>query len=111
MDGKGWNTNMNQNLNVHFKPKNELSETEIKQWKQRYNEYLLRHCKAEIYLNNNNISVSDREKWLPEYRDIVNQLNFILSILDEAEIKYNFDNILGGFDIEEAKEQSVRGVA
>jgi hypothetical protein len=52
-----------------------MEEQEIKQWKQKYNEYLIRHFKAaametdDYFKNMNNF-----EKWQPKYQEILNEL-------------------------------------
>lgn len=74
---------------------------EILELKQEYNKYLLRHSKAFIYLEDNNISINEREKWLPEYKRIVYHLNRILNKLELKGVHYTLIEGLGGFDIED----------
>jgi len=77
-----------------------MNEEQIKQWKERYNEYLLRHCKAIIYLDDNKINFADREKWIPKYQEILKELDYILSLFDSEGIKYTNDEALGGFNVD-----------
>lgn len=72
----------------------------ILELKQEYNSLLLREAKAEIYLEDESIPVTEREKWQPEYKKIVDRLNELITQI-EAEIgrKLTQSEIQGGFDV------------
>jgi hypothetical protein len=67
--------------------------------KAEYNNYLLRHCKACVYLEDEQVPMADREKWLPQYKVILSNLNRILDTLDIYNISYSVSDVLSGFDI------------
>ncbi len=61
--------------------------------KQRYNELLARFGKAQEYLDNAGIELSEREKHIPLALEIIKELNHLLQ-----EIKvYNENEVLHGF--------------
>jgi hypothetical protein len=60
--------------------------------KQQYNELLKRFLAGTKYLDNNEIPIAEREKWLPEYEKIRAEMEQILSQVEHTE-----DNILRGF--------------
>lgn len=72
----------------------------IKEYFIEYNNYVERYKKACIYLNNNNVSIADKEKWLPEFQRINEKLQSILDILDFYKIGYDEKEIENGFDID-----------
>ena len=49
---------------------------------EKLNELLKRHEKAVQYLDNMNIAAERKEKWLPEYEKLVQELN---QLWDEIE--------------------------
>jgi hypothetical protein len=76
-----------------------MTDEEIKQWKQKFNELLLRHCKAIAYLDNLAIGQAKREAWIPQYQDILKELDYIVSLFDTDGVKYTNFEIWGGFEI------------
>lgn len=79
----------------------QVEESYINELKKEYNTYLMRHFKAAIYLDDNNIPLDEREQWLPEYKNILDNLNRILNQLDIYEATYSANEVLGGFNIDE----------
>ena len=76
-----------------------MTEEEIKEWKQKYNGFLIRHCKAIAVLDDLGVAQSKREIWIPNYQKILKELDYIVSLFDTDGIKYTTDEILGGFEI------------
>ncbi|HEY5585688.1 MAG TPA: hypothetical protein VIK78_14530 [Ruminiclostridium sp.] len=77
-----------------------MDELEIRGHKQQYNEYLKRHYKASVVLDDNKIPFGQREKWIPNYQRVLNELNFILNLFDTDRVKYTSDEVFGGFDVQ-----------
>lgn len=46
--------------------------------KKEYDELLAREKKAAEYLDNQNIPIAEREKWIPQYKSIINRLGAIM---------------------------------
>ena len=76
-----------------------MEKLEIEGWKKKYNEHLVRHFKAVAVLDDNKIPLKQRDVWIPNYQDVLKELNYILSLFDAEGIDYTFDEVLGGFDI------------
>lgn len=76
-----------------------MTTKELQQWKQKYNEYLMRHFKAVVLDEQNYFKEKQNfEKWQPKYQEVINELNYILSLFDAENIKYTFDEMTGGFE-------------
>lgn len=73
---------------------------EINGFKQRYNEFLMRHFKACLVLDDNSVPIPQREKWIPNYQEVLTELNYILCLFDADGIKYTNDEVLGGFNVD-----------
>jgi len=71
--------------------------------KRDYN-YLMRHFKAVAFLDNQSIPIADREMWLQEYKNVLENLNRLLKVFGDSEILYTKDEALSGFYIEDKKE-------
>jgi hypothetical protein len=76
-----------------------MENKELTGWKQRYNKYLKRHYKAITFMDNCDIPKSDREKWIPDYREVLKELNYILSLFENDGIQYTTEEALEGFEI------------
>jgi hypothetical protein len=70
-------------------------EKAVEQAKNYYNRLLDRHYKALIFFADNEITIEDKEKWVPEYREILASLGEMLDIIGE----YTDENILNGFEV------------
>jgi hypothetical protein len=68
--------------------------------KKQYNILLKRHNRATEYLDDMSKSINDREKWLPEYKTILQKLNSILGELKGLGIKVTDDEIIDGFEVD-----------
>jgi hypothetical protein len=75
-------------------------DQEVINLKKEYNSYLKRHHKACVMLDDNNVPISKRESWLPEYKRILYHLNRILNELDERKVEYTAEEALAGFEVE-----------
>lgn len=76
-----------------------MTQGELEGWKARYNAILMRYYKGVVYLENGEIAITQREKWLPELEKIVEELNYILALFDADNISYRADEVLGGFQL------------
>lgn len=65
--------------------------------KKEYNRLLERFWNGMAYLNNPNTPEEKKDKWLPEFEKIGEQLNIILLILKERGIDCSKTEILEGF--------------
>lgn len=77
-----------------------MDQEYIDNLKREYNKTLLRHIKAFIYLEDNNIPMNKREEWLPEFQKIIDNLNRILNTLEVYEVKIKTQNVLSGFPVD-----------
>ena len=72
-------------------------EKAVQQAKEYYNILLERHYKALIFFADNGITIEDKEKWVPEYREILASLGEMLDIIGKG--NYTDDNILNGLEV------------
>lgn len=61
--------------------------------KKQYNQLLERYYKAEKYFDRTDITEREKEKYILHFKEILNNLNYLLGEIGEYETK----NILGGF--------------
>jgi len=47
-------------------------------FKQKYNDLLLREKKAELFLENSKVSQADKDKWMPKFVEITEQLSLLM---------------------------------
>ena len=78
--------------------------TENQGHKLQYNKLLLRHDKACIYLENDKVPALQRQNWLPEFEKVIEEMNYIISILEAAGECVSTQEILNGFWVEEVEE-------
>jgi hypothetical protein len=45
----------------------------------RYDYLMKRYEKADAIMSNMDVSIADKEKWLPEFREVVRELNEIFT--------------------------------
>ncbi len=79
-------------------------ENEVTKLKKQYNDVLIRHYKGKKYLDDDSILIENREKWVPEFTNILHELSRILKAIEDSGIKYTDSEILGGFDVEKRKK-------
>lgn len=72
----------------------------IKQTKQQYNTLIKRYKKYEEFVENPNISMEDKYKWVPEAKLLINQLGGLLVKLKDLEVMYTHEEVLNGFSEE-----------
>ena len=60
---------------------------------KRYNQVLTRVHRAEDFLNDHNIDITEKEPWIEEYKCLCNELG---SLLDKIKF-YEKHNVLSGF--------------
>ena len=61
--------------------------------KKQYNEVLRRFYKAEMYLENNDIPLEEREKHIPKAKEVIDGLNTLLKEIGT----YTDHEMLNGF--------------
>jgi hypothetical protein len=76
-----------------------MNRDEELELKREYNKVLKRHHKAALYMDDCNVPISQRETFLPEYKNIIDRLNTILNIFEINKIEYSTKEGLGGFDL------------
>lgn len=69
----------------------------ISELKQEYNKLLKRIDAGSKYLDDNNISVLEKEAKIPAFRRIVDNLNSILLELKKNKVYYTNEEIINGF--------------
>lgn len=72
----------------------------ILELKKNYNALLEREKKAEIYLENDKVPQENREKWMPEFVKITEQLSLLMREYKKTTGTEMLDNeVLQGFKI------------
>lgn len=64
---------------------------------QRYDQELQRYSNGAIYLDNPAIPMCDREKWIPEFRKIINVLDSLVIQIKDVGYEMSNNQILNGF--------------
>jgi hypothetical protein len=59
---------------------------------------LKKYYEAEKHIENDKIPPKTREKWLPKFFTLLNQLNYILSLFDADNVKYTPQQAENGFN-------------
>jgi len=67
--------------------------------KQGYNKLLKTYRKAEIYMDNQNVPVSEREQHLEKFSKIIDGLNGYIKLFKAEKIEYSDEDLLEGFKI------------
>lgn len=70
------------------------------QAKYHYNKWLDRHYKALTFFADNGITIEEKEKWIPNYRDITMALGELLDFIGD----YTEDEALNGFEVKDLKK-------
>jgi len=71
--------------------------------KIEYNLLLKRAKKGEAYLDNQEIALEKRDKWIPEFQKIINRMGVILGELGDV----STETVFNGFKFEEAKNENL----
>jgi hypothetical protein len=59
--------------------------------KQKYNDLLMRAWKAVYFMDNLTVNMADKEKWLPEFKKLLDEINsMITGDFTDNEILYGF---------------------
>ena len=66
---------------------------------KQYNEILAREVKAQKYLDDNTKTIEEREKWIPEYRNILLELSGIFIDITKLGRKITPEEAANGFQI------------
>jgi len=66
--------------------------------KIEYNLLLKRAKKGEAYLDNQEVALEKRDKWIPEFQKIINRMGVILGELGDV----STETVFNGFKFEEA---------
>ena len=70
---------------------------EIAGHKDQYNKLLLRHENAVMYLDNTKVPAMQKEKWLPEFEKLIEEMNWIICVLEADGYVPTTQEILNGF--------------
>lgn len=65
--------------------------------KEEYNKLLEREKKAAQYLDDNTKPIAEREKWIPQYKNIIDRLGAIIDELRQLGYKMTDNEIIEGF--------------
>ena len=76
-----------------------MTPEELLELKAEYNKELQKHQRACVYMDDNNVPIPERERYIPAYRKILDNLNRMLNQFDIYDIPYSVDEGLGGFVI------------
>ena len=67
----------------------------MEELKNQYNSLLIRCIRAELYMDNPENPEEVKEKYMPEFKKIIHQLNNLLEHIGE----YTHDEVCNGFQI------------
>ena len=76
-----------------------MEAKEIIGWKQKYNDLLIRHFKAVLLLDNAEVANIEREKWIPNYKKVIDEMTYIICLFDADKVPYTFVECMGGFEV------------
>lgn len=65
--------------------------------KAEYNQVLQRYSKAAVYLDDTDVPITIKEKWIPEFQSIIKQLNSLIEQIEAVGQKMTGTQILEGF--------------
>jgi len=74
-----------------------LTPTQIRQYKVAYNQLITRHGKAETYLGNQEIPQEVRDRYVPEFQKLTENLCRAIKAFHDNGIEMTDDEVLGGF--------------
>lgn len=75
-------------------------EATTKSLKKEYNKLIKRYKTGADYLDNNGIPLEEREKWMDEFRNIIDGLNGFLKEFKKLGIETTEDEIMNGFELD-----------
>ena len=73
----------------------------MKDLKAKYNKVLLNYYRAADYMDNQEVPVKTREKHIPRFKAIIDELNRLLKIFREGGINYSDTEALNGFYLDD----------
>jgi hypothetical protein len=72
-------------------------ETLLKELKTHYNKLIKRYKAGVEYIDNSHIPIEEREKWVLEYKKLIEQLNGFLNEFEKIGVEVSDDETLNGF--------------
>ena len=72
----------------------------LNELKTHYNKLIKRYKTGADYLDNNGIPLEEREKWMDEFRNIIDGLNGFLKEFKKLGIETTEDEIMNGFELD-----------
>lgn len=72
----------------------------LNELKTHYNKLIKRYKTGGDYLDNNGIPLEEREKWMDEFRNIIDGLNGFLKEFKKLGIETTEDEIMNGFELD-----------
>ena len=72
----------------------------LNELKTHYNKLIKRYKTGADYLDNNGIPLEEREKWMDEFRNIIDGLNGLLKEFKKLGIETTEDEIMNGFELD-----------
>jgi hypothetical protein len=91
------------------KPTKELErrKTMVTELKRKFNELLIRRDRGEIFLDNPNIPLEQKEKWADTFKDILRQMNELAAAIEATGHKLTDEEVLEGFNFSSPEEGGV----
>jgi hypothetical protein len=74
-----------------------LTEEQFKKYVQAYNDLIDRYKKAEKYLEDNEIPITEREKRIPEATKLMNRMSKAIDVFRENGINMTQEEVFNGF--------------
>jgi hypothetical protein len=68
-----------------------------KELKARYNELVARWKKYEKFVENKDISMAEKLKWVPQAQKLTNEMSTMLDTMEGEDIKITEAEMFGGF--------------
>ena len=75
-------------------------EATTKSLKKEYNKLIKRYKTGGDYLDNNGIPIEEREKWIGEFRKIIDVLNGFINEFKKLGVETTEDEIMNGFKLD-----------
>jgi hypothetical protein len=82
-----------------------MTNKELRERKLQYNELLLRHEKAVMFLDDTKVPLMQKEKWLPEFLDITKEMCYVIAGIEASGTYVTTENIINGFRVDEMEEE------
>lgn len=76
------------------------AEVTIHSLKKEYNKLIKRYKAGGEYLDNNDIPIEEREKWIGEFRKIIDVLNGFINEFKKLGVELTDNDVMNGFELD-----------